>query len=176
MVAYLAYENMSVQALKDITQRINYTDDLTLFLACDDSSFRSSTASSPPCSSFLNFLLANFFACVLHWSCVHFCSCLLFTSISKFQTTNLCWSSKSFDDRMGLMKLFGWLGQESEKHTAYRWVFDEGGTSPLPASNPIMTAQSVYNSLKIIIHTREYNFFLHVHARMYFAFSSKQQI
>jgi hypothetical protein len=69
------------------------------------------------------------------------------------------------------------LGWESEKHqTAYRWVFDEGGPSPLPASNPIMTAQSVYNSLKIIIRTREYNFFLHVHARVYFAFSSKQQI
>jgi len=76
-----------------------------------------------------------------------------------FQTPSPCGSSKSVDNRMGLMKVFGWLGQESEKHqTAYRRVFDEGLPSLSPASNPIMIAQSVYNSLNFNIHTREYSF------------------
>jgi len=157
----------------DITQKINYANDLTLFLPHDDPPSRSSTASLPPCSSFLNFLLAAFFACVLRRSCVRFCSCLPFISISNNQSLlifKVFWRQNGPDE-----SVLG-LGWESEKHTAYRWVFDEGGPSPLQASNPIMTAQSVHNSLKITIRTREYNFFLHAHTRVYFAFSSKQQI
>jgi len=59
---------------------------LTLFLPLDDPSSRSSTASLPPCSSFLNFLLAAFFSCVLRRSCARFCSRRPAMSISNTQS------------------------------------------------------------------------------------------
>ena len=123
----------------------------------------SSTSSSPPSSHafFVDHLLVSVPVVPPCW----------------FQIASPCGFSQSFDDRMGLMKVFSWLGRESEKpQTTYRRVFHEGLPSPSPSSNSIVIAHSVYNSLNISIRTREYIFFLHVHAKMYFTFSSKQQI